>query len=213
MSFKKIVVSEKLRGMIFSPDKLAIIVYLGCFCNKGMRCESLDMFDDKLVGDLVSSGLVSVDNQGYYLADGSIFEKKKAKKVDKLKLRLLKEVGEVEIDESESECFKIARSFQLLFISNLNSIGSKTEIVNNAKYGKWVDNVRLMMDTDKVTADDFRNVYRFINKHHFWSSNVQSIPKLREKFQTIFTQMKADESGKGNIKSNSKPKHTERKDY
>ena len=54
------------------------------------------------------------------------------------------------------------------------------------KPGKnWHDAARLLIDKDGYTPDQIMFVARFATTDEFWKSNVLSIPKLREKFESL----------------------------
>ena len=50
---------------------------------------------------------------------------------------------------------------------------------------KWRDATRLMLDRDHRTAEQIAYIIRWTQADEFWRSNVQSMPKLREKFDQL----------------------------
>ena len=52
----------------------------------------------------------------------------------------------------------------------------------------WADKVRLMRERDKLTHEEMATVFTWANNDHFWSSNILSPSKLRDKWDTLFAQ-------------------------
>jgi hypothetical protein len=50
---------------------------------------------------------------------------------------------------------------------------------------KWRDAARLMLDKDRIALDDVLGAIRWSQADEFWRSNILSMPKLREKFDTL----------------------------
>ncbi|OKI16543.1 hypothetical protein [Streptomyces sp. CB03911] len=50
---------------------------------------------------------------------------------------------------------------------------------------KWRDAARLMLDKDRIALDDVLGAIRWSQADEFWCSNVLSMPKLREKYDTL----------------------------
>jgi len=50
---------------------------------------------------------------------------------------------------------------------------------------KWADQVRLMREVDGLTHREICEVFTWANKNSFWSTNILSVPKLREKFAVL----------------------------
>ena len=111
----------------------------------------------------------------------TIEERKEYKEYKKL---LLSEINLSDFPAINSNYFEIAKSFQLLFRSNLIESGTATTVIDKAK-GKWIDDVRLMIESDKYTIDDLRAAYSFLQKDAFWKQNILSISKLREKMPQL----------------------------
>jgi two-component SAPR family response regulator len=60
-----------------------------------------------------------------------------------------------------------------------------------AKYSGWVEPVRLMMEKDKRTIEEFQEIFKYLKNEvprencFSWASNIRSTAKLREKFEVI----------------------------
>lgn len=52
----------------------------------------------------------------------------------------------------------------------------------------WRDAARRLIDIDGRTVDDIERIARWAQADDFWVSNVRSLPKLREKFETLTQQ-------------------------
>ena len=59
---------------------------------------------------------------------------------------------------------------------------------------RWRDATRLMLDRDHRTAEQIAYLIRWTQEDEFWRSNVQSMPKLREKFDQL--RLKAQAPGR-----------------
>jgi len=108
---------------------------------------------------------------------------------------LLSEINISDFDYLNEDHYKIAISFYELFKNNLAEKGFSTAQIEKAN-GKWIDDVRLMIETDKRTVDEFRIAFAFLKSNAFWKSNIRSTAKLREKFDTILLQSQRPESKK-----------------
>lgn len=100
------------------------------------------------------------------------------------KTTLLSEIIISDFPEIKTEYFEIAKAFQLLFKNNLKEAGAQTSQIEKAK-GTWIDDVRLIIEKDKYSMDDLREVYRFLQKDQFWKQNILSISKLREQIPKL----------------------------
>lgn len=97
-----------------------------------------------------------------------------------------------------SEYGFIAFSFWQLFRKNLLELGrTKTTTLDKAKLKSWETDIRLMVESDKVTIDELKTVYKFLTKNDFWKPNILSTSKLREKFDQLISKANSE-----NIKPN-----------
>ena len=53
---------------------------------------------------------------------------------------------------------------------------------------KWRDTARLMLDRDKRTEADIIAAINWVTNDEFWRANILSMPKLREKYDTLSLQ-------------------------
>ena len=56
----------------------------------------------------------------------------------------------------------------------------------------WTDAARLMLDRDGRTEDEIHAAIDWCQSHHFWRTNILSMPKLREKFDQLRKVAKAE---------------------
>lgn len=110
---------------------------------------------------------------------------------------LLSEIFISDFPELNNDYLEIAKSFQLLFKQNLEEKNISSAQIDKAK-GSWVDQVRLLIETDKFTIDDCRTIFLFLKHDEFWKSNIQGINKLREKFPQILAKAKSNYQSKNN---------------
>ncbi len=75
---------------------------------------------------------------------------------------------------------------------NAQIIALKTDASQRRYYrlSQHERSVILMLKNEEANIEQIRDVYEFLKTDEFWKSNVQSVPKLREKFTTIYTQSK-----------------------
>ncbi len=97
-------------------------------------------------------------------------------------------------DDNLKNYYQIAETFRQLFVKNLEEKNSPAQHQENAKFKSYVDPIRLMMEKDKVTKEQLKVVFVFLQspQGEFWKSNILSTEKLREKFSQLI--MKAKES-------------------
>ena len=104
--------------------------------------------------------------------------------VNEYKRILLSEVNSDDYPNLDLEHIEIAKSFQELFIKNQTEGGVKNPSAKKAK-GIWIDDIRMMIEIDKVTKDDFRKIFGFLKTDDFWKKNILSTSKLRKQFEKL----------------------------
>ena len=119
------------------------------------------------------------------------FEPKKPTKND----ILLKDIDSVyDLNEFEN----LSYSFFILFKANLNELGIiNTATLDKAKLSSWSNDVRLTIESDKRTLEEFREVYKFLQTNQFWKKNIQSISKLRKQFEKLLFQSRQSDRVEG----------------
>jgi hypothetical protein len=65
--------------------------------------------------------------------------------------------------------------------SRIAANGSKRPTITK----RWLDAARLMLDNDKRTEGDVHAAIDWCQGDEFWRANIQSLPKLREKFDQM----------------------------
>jgi hypothetical protein len=105
-----------------------------------------------------------------------------------------KRVEEIKIDEIENAAdrkyFEIALMWWKLFRKNRKDSGAPTSDLDKATWKNFVDPIRLMMERDNVTVQQFRIAYDFLKISDFWKGNIFSTNKLRKQISTLITQSK-----------------------
>ena len=108
-----------------------------------------------------------------------------------IKRRLLSEIKISDV--SNPMYLKIALKFNSLFKENLKErLGpdANTKLLDNAK-GSWIDEIRLLIETDKATIEEIIDVFEFLKRDDFWQQNILSTKKLRKHFQTLLLQSRS----------------------
>lgn len=166
------------------------------------------------IGALVVLGLLEhTDYKTFWLTNKKIIDVTLKKKPSKSEVDN-QDLKDAKIVPAElKEYYELANHFWGLFYKNLTSIGGRVYNLENAKFGKWVTPIRLMIENDKVSVDELRAVYKFLDGHDFWVDKVQSTKKLRGKFQTIHSQMKQNGVKTTIKKSTARTTESRRKNY
>ena len=96
-------------------------------------------------------------------------------------------------DESELDNVEhITFSFWKLFKANLNEVGiTNTTTLDKATLNKWKTPIRLSIEKDGRTEEEFRELFRFLSKNDFWKKNIQSTAKLREQFERLLVEARS----------------------
>jgi len=117
------------------------------------------------------------------------------------------EEEEVKEEEEEEEEIKIIvankfdnESFEIkacnYLIENILENNPKAKVpISLSDKQKWAVHIDLMVRRDSRTEDEIRKVIKFATEDSFWSSNILSTKKLREKFDTLFVQSKDKKRG------------------
>lgn len=94
---------------------------------------------------------------------------------------LLSKIDESILDEKEKEFYRISKSFFDLIKSNLVELKLSTNNIEKAKYEKWVSPIRLLIEKDKKTMSEIREVFKFLKEDDFWKEQIRTTEKLRKK--------------------------------
>ncbi|MFB5230467.1 phage replisome organizer N-terminal domain-containing protein [Enterococcus faecium] len=106
-------------------------------------------------------------------------------------LEIEKEI-EKDIDKEEKkgkysdEHLRLAKKLQ----SNLTEDFPKE--MNKVDIEKWADTIRLMEERDKASIEAIEYVINWLPTNEFWFGNIRSAKKLREKFEKLKFEIKAD---------------------
>jgi len=100
---------------------------------------------------------------------------------DKDKPKLLSEVDKTTLVSPLIDYFEIAFSFWEMFKENLVELKISTAEIDKAKFDTWVNPIQLLIESDKKTVDEIREVYTFIKEDDFWGENIRSTTKLRKR--------------------------------
>ncbi|EGP4746291.1 phage replisome organizer N-terminal domain-containing protein [Enterococcus hirae] len=99
---------------------------------------------------------------------------------------------DIDIDKEEKkgkysdEHLRLAKKLQ----SNLTEDFPKE--MNKVDIGKWADTIRLMEERDKASIEAIEYVINWLPTNEFWFGNIRSAKKLREKFEKLKFEIKAD---------------------
>lgn len=118
------------------------------------------------------------------------------KKEEELKneKKILSQVDKSTLDATSQSYFEVALSFWQLIRNHLLSIKMSTALIDEAEFDTWVDPIRLLIENDKHTLDELREIFKFLRDDEFWIMQIRSTAKLRKKdkngqkyFDTLLT--------------------------
>jgi uncharacterized protein YdaU (DUF1376 family) len=66
----------------------------------------------------------------------------------------------------------------------------------------WANTVRLMRERDDLTHEEMASVFTWANNDEFWSSNILSPSKLRDKWNTLLAQSSSKQKPKSKTSNN-----------
>ena len=101
---------------------------------------------------------------------------------------------DIDIDTEEKkgkysdEHLRLAKKLQ----SNLTEDFPKE--MNKVDIEKWADTIRLMEERDKASIEAIEYVINWLPTNEFWFGNIRSAKKLREKFEKLKFEIKADKN-------------------
>jgi len=187
--------------LIKTPKELALLIKIAFHQSEETGDVAKDEInpDETELKNLIFWNLVSEENQRLFIINKKVVDITLMKRPEKTLTnnKLLSDKDFIFTSEKEKTYFEITLAFRDLFLNNLKEIGARTINIEQATFEKWVTPVRLMVESDGITLDDLRAVFKFLKGHHFWRDKVQSTEKLRIKFQTIHSQIKSNETRSG----------------
>lgn len=125
------------------------------------------------------------------ITGGQVSDKCPDKTTPELEIEIEKDI-EKDIDKEEKkgkysdEHLRLAKKLQ----SNLTEDFPKE--MNKVDIEKWADIIRLMEERDKASIEAIEYVINWLPTNEFWFGNIRSAKKLREKFEKLKFEIKAD---------------------
>ncbi|HFC9217174.1 TPA: phage replisome organizer N-terminal domain-containing protein [Enterococcus faecium] len=125
------------------------------------------------------------------ITGGQVSDKCPDKTTPELEIDIEKDI-EKDIDKEEKkgkysdEHLRLAKKLQ----SNLTEDFPKE--MNKVDIEKWADTIRLMEERDKASIEAIEYVINWLPTNEFWFGNIRSAKKLREKFEKLKFEIKAD---------------------
>lgn len=122
---------------------------------------------------------------------GQVSDKCPDKTTPELEIEIEKDI---DIDKEEKkgkysdEHLRLAKKLQ----SNLTEDFPKE--MNKVDIEKWADTIRLMEERDKASIEAIEYVINWLPTNEFWFGNIRSAKKLREKFEKLKFEIKADKN-------------------
>ena len=94
-------------------------------------------------------------------------------------------------DKTSSKTTKVVNEIDLKLAGHLLSkIKENTPTFRQPNLDTWADHIRLMREIDERTYEQIEIVITWCQQDNFWQANILSTKKLREKFDTLVSQMK-----------------------
>lgn len=125
------------------------------------------------------------------ITGGQVSDKCPDKTTPEIEIEIEIEI-EKDIDKEEKkgkysdEHLRLAKKLQ----SNLTEDFPKE--MNKVDIEKWADTIRLMEEKDKASIEAIEYVINWLPTNEFWFGNIRSAKKLREKFEKLKFEIKAD---------------------
>lgn len=85
------------------------------------------------------------------------------------------------VENDRDDVRKLCETLQARMVEN----GCRKQAITT----RWKTSARLLLDKDGVSLDEALAVLEWSQANDFWKANIQSIPKLREKYDTLRLQM------------------------
>jgi hypothetical protein len=139
------------------------------------------------------------ENPQTILEDTKVYQTKEDETIDvptkvetpsRKKKLLFSECTIHDFEPQEQNAFNIAKGYHDLFTKNLTEKNAPLTNLKKADARDWTRQIVLMLKNEEATIEQMREVWDFLKVDEFWKTNVQSVPKLREKFSTIYLQSK-----------------------
>ncbi len=127
------------------------------------------------------------------ITGGQVSDKCPDKTTPELEIEIEKDI-EKDIDKEEKkgkysdEHLRLAKKLQ----NNLTEDFPKE--MNKVDIEKWADTIRLMEERDKASIEAIEYVINWLPTNEFWFGNIRSAKKLREKFEKLKFEIKADKN-------------------
>lgn len=125
------------------------------------------------------------------ITGGQVSDKCPDKTTPELEIEIEKDI---DIDKEEKkgkysdEHLRLAKKLQ----SNLTEDFPKE--MNKVDIEKWAETIRLMEERDKASIEAIEYVINWLPTNEFWFGNIRSAKKLREKFEKLKFEIKADKN-------------------
>ncbi|ELA97283.1 TPA: phage replisome organizer N-terminal domain-containing protein [Enterococcus faecium] len=142
------------------------------------------------------------------ITGGQVSDKCPDKTTPELEIEIEKDI---DIDKEEKkgkysdEHLRLAKKMQ----SNLTEDFPKE--MNKVDIEKWADTIRLMEERDKASIEAIEYVINWLPTNEFWFGNIRSAKKLREKFEKLKFEIKADK--KNHKKQSQKLQYSDPSEY
>lgn len=125
------------------------------------------------------------------ITGGQVSDKCPDKTTPELEIEIEKDI-DIEKEEKKGkysdEHLRLAKKLQ----SNLTEDFPKE--MNKVDIEKWADTIRLMEERDKASIEAIEYVINWLPTNEFWFGNIRSAKKLREKFEKLKFEIKADKN-------------------
>lgn len=109
--------------------------------------------------------------------------------------RLFNSAKKEDYPESEQNFFVLARGFFDVFWTHAKELNLPLKNLKEADADEWTKQIRLMIEKKEATESQIIEVGRFLKMDNFWKTNCRSVPKLREKFENIYSSSKKLQNG------------------
>ncbi len=125
------------------------------------------------------------------ITGGQVSDKCPDKTTPELEIEIEKDIDKDKEEKKgkySDEHLRLAKKLQ----SNLTEDFPKE--MNKVDIEKWADTIRLMEERDKASIEAIEYVINWLPTNEFWFGNIRSAKKLREKFEKLKFEIKADKN-------------------
>lgn len=99
-------------------------------------------------------------------------------------------VNETKVNKTKVNKYKESDFQSASLLKDLILENNPTAKITDSQLNEWTNNVRLIREQDNHTIEEIDSLLQWSQKNNFWQSNILSMGKFREKWNTLWMQRK-----------------------